>query len=50
MGRLWGLVAGTAGAAATYYLNNSGVIDLGSDQAAAFWGAASRSSPTRSSA
>jgi SSS family solute:Na+ symporter len=35
----WGLVAGTAGAAATYYLNNGGVIDLGSDQAAAFWGA-----------
>jgi SSS family solute:Na+ symporter len=35
----WGLVAGTAGAAATYYLNNGGVIDLGSDQASAFWGA-----------
>ena len=36
---LWGLVAGTAGAAATYYLNKGGVIDLGSDQASAFWGA-----------
>ena len=35
----WGLVAGTAGAAATYYLNKGGVIDLGTDQAAAFWGA-----------
>ena len=35
----WGLVAGTVGAAATYYLNNGGVIDLGSDQASAFWGA-----------
>jgi SSS family solute:Na+ symporter len=35
---LWGLVAGTAGAAATY-LNKGGVIDLGSDQASAFWGA-----------
>jgi SSS family solute:Na+ symporter len=35
----WGLVAGTAGAAATYYLNQGGVIDLGSDQASAFWGA-----------
>jgi SSS family solute:Na+ symporter len=35
----WGLVAGTAGAAGTYYLNQGGVIDLGSDQASAFWGA-----------
>jgi SSS family solute:Na+ symporter len=35
----WGLVAGTAGAAATYYLNQGGVIDLGSDQSSAFWGA-----------
>jgi solute:Na+ symporter, SSS family len=35
----WGLVAGTAGAAAAYYANKGGVIDLGSDQAAAFWGA-----------
>jgi SSS family solute:Na+ symporter len=36
---LWGLVAGTGGAAAAYYLNKGGTIDLGSDQAAAFWGA-----------
>src|SRR5215204_7568785 len=35
----WGLVAGTIGAAATYYLNKGDVIDLGSDQASAFWGA-----------
>jgi SSS family solute:Na+ symporter len=35
----WGLVAGTVGAAATYYLNQGDVIDLGSDQASAFWGA-----------
>ena len=35
----WGLIAGTVGAAATYYLNKGGVIDLGSDQASAFWGA-----------
>jgi solute:Na+ symporter, SSS family len=35
----WGLIAGTAGAAAAYYANKGGVIDLGSDQAAAFWGA-----------
>ncbi len=35
----WGLVAGTAGAAAAYYANDGGLIDLGSDQAAAFWGA-----------
>jgi SSS family solute:Na+ symporter len=35
----WGLVAGTAGAAAAYYANKGGLIDLGSDQAAAFWGA-----------
>jgi solute:Na+ symporter, SSS family len=34
-----GLVAGTTGAVAAYYLNQGGVIDLGSDQAAAFWGA-----------
>ena len=34
-----GLVAGTIGAAAAYCLNTWGVIDLGSDQAAAFWGA-----------
>jgi SSS family solute:Na+ symporter len=36
---LWGLVAGTAGAAAAHYANSWGWIDLGSDQAAAFWGA-----------
>jgi SSS family solute:Na+ symporter len=36
---LCGLVAGTGGAAAAYYLNSGGVIDLGSDQASAFWGA-----------
>src|SRR5215210_4007640 len=35
----YGLVAGTAGAAAAYYANKGGLIDLGSDQAAAFWGA-----------
>src|SRR4051812_38519232 len=34
-----GLVTGTAGAAVAYYLNKGGVIDLGSDQAAAFWAA-----------
>ncbi len=56
----WGLVAGTAGAAGAYYANKGGLIDLGSDQAAAFWGAmaafaadaivsvVSRSSPRRS--
>jgi len=36
---LWGLIAGTAGAAAAHYANSWGWIDLGSDQAAAFWGA-----------
>ncbi len=35
----WGLIAGTAGAAAAYYLDKGGAIDLGSAQAAAFWGA-----------
>src|SRR5215207_5181325 len=35
----WGLVAGTIGAAATYYLNKGDVIDLGSDQTSEFWGA-----------
>ena len=34
-----GLVAGTLGAAAAHYLNDWGVIDLGTPQAAAFWGA-----------
>jgi SSS family solute:Na+ symporter len=38
---LWGLVAGTAGAAAAYYANLLNVVDLGTDQAAAFWGAIS---------
>jgi solute:Na+ symporter, SSS family len=36
---LWGLVAGTAGAAAAHYGNSWEIIDLGSAQAAAFWGA-----------
>jgi SSS family solute:Na+ symporter len=36
---LAGLVAGTAGAAAAYYLNDWEVINLGTPQAAAFWGA-----------
>ena len=35
----WGLLAGTAGAAAAHYGNKWGVFDLGSAQAAAFWGA-----------
>jgi len=35
----WGLLAGTFGAAAAHYANKWGWIDLGSDQAAAFWGA-----------
>jgi SSS family solute:Na+ symporter len=35
----WGLLAGTAGAAAAHYGNSWGVFDLGSAQAAAFWGA-----------
>ena len=34
-----GLAAGTLGAAAAHYLNQWGVIDLGTPQAAAFWGA-----------
>jgi SSS family solute:Na+ symporter len=36
---LAGLVAGTAGAAAAHYFHTWGIIDLGTDQAAAFWGA-----------
>ena len=36
---LWGLVAGTVGAAAAHYGNSWDVFDLGSPQAAAFWGA-----------
>jgi solute:Na+ symporter, SSS family len=35
----WGLVAGTIGAAVAHYGNNWGWFDLGSAQAAAFWGA-----------
>jgi solute:Na+ symporter, SSS family len=35
----WGLVAGTVGAAAAHYANSWDIIGLGSDQAAAFWGA-----------
>jgi len=35
----WGLLAGTAGAAAAHYGNKWGWFDLGSAQAAAFWGA-----------
>jgi SSS family solute:Na+ symporter len=35
----WGLLAGTAGAAAAYYGDKWEIIDLGSAQAAAFWGA-----------
>ena len=36
---LWGLIAGTVGAAAAHYGNSWDVINLGSAQAAAFWGA-----------
>jgi SSS family solute:Na+ symporter len=36
---LWGLIAGTLGAAVAHYANSWGWVDLGSDQAAAFWGA-----------
>jgi len=36
---LAGLVAGTAAAAAAHYLHDGGVIDLGTAQAASFWGA-----------
>jgi SSS family solute:Na+ symporter len=35
-----GLLAGTFGAIAAYYSNKWGWVNLGSDQAAAFWGAA----------
>ena len=34
-----GLASGTAAAAAAHYLHDGGVINLGTDQAAAFWGA-----------
>lgn len=36
---LWGLVAGTVGAAAAHFASVWDIINLGSDQAAAFWGA-----------
>jgi solute:Na+ symporter, SSS family len=36
---LWGLIAGTVAAAAAHYGNSWDVFDLGSPQAAAFWGA-----------
>jgi solute:Na+ symporter, SSS family len=36
---LWGLVAGTVGAAAAHYGDTWDVFSLGSPQAAAFWGA-----------
>ena len=36
---LWGLVAGTLGAAVAHYGNSWDFFDLGSPQAAAFWGA-----------
>jgi SSS family solute:Na+ symporter len=36
---LYGLIAGTLGAAAAHYGNKWGIVDLGSPQAAAFWGA-----------
>jgi SSS family solute:Na+ symporter len=36
---LWGLVAGTLGAAAAHYGDSWGIVSLGSAQAAAFWGA-----------
>jgi SSS family solute:Na+ symporter len=35
----WGLVAGTLGAAAAHFAHAWEIINLGSDQAAAFWGA-----------
>ena len=39
VGGLLGLVAGTFGAAAAHYGNSWDMVDLGSAQAAAFWGA-----------
>jgi SSS family solute:Na+ symporter len=36
---LYGLIAGTLGAAVAHYANSWDIVDLGSDQAAAFWGA-----------
>jgi solute:Na+ symporter, SSS family len=38
-GGISGIVAGTLGAVSAYYANKWGWVDLGSDQAAAFWGA-----------
>ncbi len=35
----WGLVAGTTGAVVTHFLHSRGVIDLGSQLSADFWGA-----------
>src|SRR6476469_2197105 len=35
----WGLISGTAAAIAAYYANKGGLVNLGSAQAAAFWGA-----------
>jgi solute:Na+ symporter, SSS family len=35
----WGLLSGTAAAVAAYYANKGGLVNLGSDQASAFWGA-----------
>ena len=35
----WGLVAGTLGAAAAHFAHVWDIVNLGSDQAAAFWGA-----------
>jgi SSS family solute:Na+ symporter len=43
----WGLVAGTLGAAAAHFAHAWEIINLGSDQAAAFWGAIVALSPTR---
>jgi len=36
---LYGLIAGTLGAAVAYYANKWDIVSLGSDQSAAFWGA-----------
>ena len=38
-GGICGIVAGTLAAVAAHYANSWGWVDLGSDQAAAFWGA-----------
>ena len=35
----WGLISGTAAAIAAYYANKGGLVNLGSAQASAFWGA-----------